>query len=341
MASIRKTNSGKYKAEVFAGGLRKSATFEKKSQATQWANSLQFQLDHSRTGIQRKIHEFTVLDIFQKWQKEVLPKRNGKRWDRLKLKHIMSWPGWNVRIIENLQATMIAFRDYRLQSITNNSCNRELNLISAIFSHAQKEWDLGNFTNPVRLIKRPPYDEKPRKERWSNEEVHRIYEGCDFPYGGKPVLVQHYICYALSLAVETAMRNGEICSMQKKHYFREEGYVFLPNTKNGEEREVPLTDKAIEILDILCKGLDEEDFILRGQNSDSLGANFRRMKKKVGLSHKHFHDSRHEAATRLSKVFKNTLELSAITGHKRLDILKRYYNPTGNEMRKRLQGVDL
>ena len=65
------------------------------------------------------------------------------------------------------------------------------------------------------------------------------------------------------------------------------------------------------------------------------------MKKKVGLSHKHFHDSRHEAATRLSKVFKNTLELSAITGHKRLDILKRYYNPTGNEMRKRLQGVDL
>ena len=103
---------------------------------------------------------------------------------------------------------------------------------------------------------------------------------------------------------ETAMRNGEICSMQKKHYFREEGYVFLPNTKNGEEREVPLTDKAIEILDILCKGLDEEDFILRGQNSDSLGATFRRMKKKVGLSHKHFHDSRHEAATRLSRYLK-------------------------------------
>ena len=103
MASIRKTNSGKYKAEVFAGGLRKSATFEKKSQATQWANSLQFQLDHSRAGIQRKIHEFTVLDIFQKWQKEVLPKRNGKRWDRLKLQHIMRWPGWNVRIVENLR----------------------------------------------------------------------------------------------------------------------------------------------------------------------------------------------------------------------------------------------
>ena len=34
MASIQKINSGKYKAEFFAGGLRKSATFEKKYQAT-------------------------------------------------------------------------------------------------------------------------------------------------------------------------------------------------------------------------------------------------------------------------------------------------------------------
>ena len=127
----------------------------------------------------------------------------------------------------------------------------------------------------------------------------------------------------------------------KKALLSRRGICVFTQYKNGEEREVPLTDKAIEILDILCKGLGEEDFILRGQNSDSLGATFRRMKKKVGLSHKHFHDSRHEAATRLSKVFKNTLELSAITGHKRLDILKRYYNPTGNEMRKRLQGVDL
>ena len=183
-----------------------------------------------------------------------------------------------------------------LQSITNNSCNRELNLISAIFSHAQKEWDLGNFTNPVRLIKRPPYDEKPRKERWSNEEVHRIYEGCDFTMvknlSGSAL---HLLCTIFGGRDSYAKRRDLLHT--KKALLSRRGYVFLPNTKNGEEREVPRTDKAIEILDILCKGLDEEDFILRGQNSDSLGANFRRMKKKVGLSHKHFHDSRHEAAS--------------------------------------------
>jgi integrase len=78
---------------------------------------------------------------------------------------------------------------------------------------------------------------------------------------------------------------------------------------------------------------------MRGQNTDRLGANFRKMKMKVGLAHKHFHDSRHEAATRLSRVFTNTLELSAVTGHKRLDMLKRYYNPTGKEMRERLANL--
>ena len=127
MASIRKTNSGKYKAEVF-----KPAVFEnrqplrKNPRLPSGPIPCSFSLIIPGPAFSERFKEFTVLDIFQKWQKEVLPKRNGKRWDRLKLQHIMSWPGWNVRIIENLQATMIVFRDYRLQSITNNSCNREI-----------------------------------------------------------------------------------------------------------------------------------------------------------------------------------------------------------------------
>ena len=339
MASIRKLPSKKWQAQIRVSGINKSATFVTKREAEEWASAATFTLDKSRIGVARRINEYTCLDIFKRWEVEVLPTRNGKRWDEIKLKHIMLWEGWKVRIVDNLQSTMKDFRDYRLKTISNNSCNRELNLISSIFSHAQKEWDLGNFVNPVRLIKRPPYDDKPRKERWSNTEVKKIFDGSNLKYGDTPTKVQHYICYALALGVETAMRIGEICKIEKQHYYKEDGYVFLPMTKNGEEREVPLTNKAIEILDILSVGLKDEDLLMRGQTSDRVGANFRKMKMKVGLPHKHFHDSRHEAATRLSKVFSNTLELSAVTGHKKLDMLKRYYNPTGKEMRERLANL--
>ena len=339
MARITKMSSGKYQAQISVQGVRKSATFKLKKQAEEWATAEHFMLDQSRMGVSGRLNEYTIMSIFMRWKEEVLPTRNGKKWDAIKLRHIMEWKGWNVRIIENLQYPMKQFRDHRLKTISNNSCNRELNLISCIFTHAQKEWDLGNFINPVKLIKRPPYDDKPRKERWSNAEVKKIYDSVDFKYGDTPTKVQDYICYALSLGVETAMRVGEICKIEKQHYFRDDGYVFLPMTKNGEEREVPLTNKAIEILDILSEGLGDRDLLMRGQNTDRLGANFRKMKMKVGLAHKHFHDSRHEAATRLSRVFTNTLELSAVTGHKRLDMLKRYYNPTGKEMRERLANL--
>ena len=94
-------------------------------------------------------------------------------------------------------------------------------------------------------------------------------------------------------------------------------------------------------LNILSDGLEEHDLLFGGRSPDAICASFRKMKKKVGFAHKHFHDARHEAATRLSRVFNNTLELSAVTGHKKLDMLKRYYNPTGSELRKRLQGQSL
>nr|BDD47884.1 integrase [Burkholderiaceae bacterium] len=338
---IQKLENGTYRAQIKVNGVRKSSTFKKKAHATEWANSIKFQLDRSVSGSKARMHEYTCVDIFKRWEVEVLPTRNGKRWDKYKIARILEWKGWNVKLIDDLQSVLMDFRDYRLKFISNNSCNRELNLISSIFTHAIKEWKLAGLQNPVKLIKRPPYDEKPRKERWSDAEIAKMYKTAKLKYGDKPENKTQKICYALSLAVESAMRIGEICNMKVEHYFREEGFVHLPHTKNGTERDVPLTDKAIEILDFLIEGKEQDEYIFDGQNSNTMGVLFAKLKKKAGFEHKHFHDARHEAATRLSKVFNNTLELSAVTGHKKLDMLKRYYNPTGSELRRRLQGQTL
>lgn len=46
-----------------------------------------------------------------------------------------------------------------------------------------------------------------------------------------------------------------------------------------------------------------------------------------------FHDLRHIAATRLSKIFPNVIELSRITGHSNLEMLARYYHTSAEEAR--------
>ena len=50
----------------------------------------------------------------------------------------------------------------------------------------------------------------------------------------------------------------------------------------------------------------------------------------------HFHDTRHEAASRLAEKLTNVLELSAVTGHKDLRMLKRYYHPRAEDLAKKL-----
>ncbi len=48
------------------------------------------------------------------------------------------------------------------------------------------------------------------------------------------------------------------------------------------------------------------------------------------------HDLRHEAASRLAEGLPDPIELAAVTGHKDLRMLKRYYHPRAADLVKKL-----
>ena len=70
-------------------------------------------------------------------------------------------------------------------------------------------------------------------------------------------------------------------------------------------------------------------------NSNSLDALFRKYRDKAGISGLHFHDTRHEAITRLAKKL-NVLDLARMVGHKKLNQLMTYYNESAEELAKKL-----
>jgi integrase len=106
--------------------------------------------------------------------------------------------------------------------------------------------------------------------------------------------------------------------------------AYLHQTKNGEPRQVPLTRQAITVLEALTK--DEEKVFPMGM--DALRSQFRRLKDYLkgqwnGIGANpfedlRFHDLRHEALSRLSDLGLNVIELSHISGHRTLGMLKRY-----------------
>ena len=115
-----------------------------------------------------------------------------------------------------------------------------------------------------------------------------------------------------------------LTNLRWEHINFEKRIAHIPVTKNGESRLVPLSKAAIEILQRIPRGINGMVFQINGP---ALSAAVERARKKGNLIDFHFHDLRHMAITRLAEKLPNLIELSAVSGHKSLAMLKRYYHP--------------
>lgn len=59
---------------------------------------------------------------------------------------------------------------------------------------------------------------------------------------------------------------------------------------------------------------------------------FKEALKRFKLDDLHFHDLRHTAITNMAKKLPNVIELAAVSGHKSLRMLQRYYHPDAVEL---------
>jgi integrase len=137
----------------------------------------------------------------------------------------------------------------------------------------------------------------------------------------------------VEFAIETAMRRGELTSLRWENVNLNSRVAYLPLTKNGDSRYVPLSSKAISILNKLPRTSDGRVFPLK---TNSVSLNFLRASRKAGIPDIHFHDLRHIALTRMSSKISNVLELAAISGHKELKMLQRYTHIKAEDLVQKL-----
>lgn len=338
MASIKQYRGKTWRAVIRKAGYRTtSKTFDTKVQATAWATATEAAMNaREHRDITVEARSTTVRDLFDKFLRDVVPHRKGKRWEKVRINMILRIADFSDRRLDQLTPSDLReYRDLRLKTVSNASVNRELNLISGIFSHAIKEWEAPLRDNPVHLIKRPAGQGKERNRRWTPTDVEALLKAAEWDIGTKPKHGRDYVPWAVQLGIETAMRLSELCALRVGHCHIDERYVLVAESKNGDARQVPLTKFAQQLLLALVEGKGSGDRVFP-LSSDSLGEYFRELRQKAGLVDIRFHDTRHEAATRLSKKLANVLELSAVTGHRDLKSLKRYYNPTASELAQKL-----
>ena len=180
-------------------------------------------------------------------------------------------------------------------------------------------------TNPVERVPRPKISSG-RTRRLEGDEEKRLLDSCTDAF--RPIV---------RLAIETAMRRGEIASLLWKHIDWKKKTAYLPQTKNDEERTVPLSPIAVKILENLGGSKNENIF---GVSASYITHTFIKTCEKAGIEGLNFHDLRHEAT---SRFFEDTdldiMEIKTITGHKTLQMLARYSHLRTHRLADRLAGA--
>lgn len=335
--TTRKLKSGetRYRAQYRRNGVSTSKCFLSLQEAKLWLAELD-RLILGHQYVEKPFFKFE--EVIDRYIREITPQKKSKRGELFRLIGFMkSNPELIQMNINDIKADHFnEWQKNRQKQVKNGSVSREKCILSDIFTKAIK-WKYCSH-NPVKqseTIKVEP----PRSRRYRDEEIKMLVKASGYEPQGENLTQKSRVGGALLFAIETGMRLGEIHKLTWENVNLERRTAFLPETKNGHARTVPLSSKAIDVLRTLAKlKLELEGSVFMFSSDGNLSSLFRKIKEEAGLdkANLRFHDARREALTRLAKKF-NPMELAKISGHRDFTILQNtYYAPDISEFASRL-----
>jgi len=332
VATFRKRGPYQWQAQVRKKGHPlQTKTFETRAAAEAWARAIEVEMDKGVFVSRAEAESTTLKELLERYLAEITPQKKGAAPEAARLRAFMKHP-LAQRFVAGIRGLDIArLRDERLGKVSTGTVKRDLVILGHVFEVARKEWGV-QAHNPVRDIKLPA-NGKARERRLrpggcgEASEEDRLLEACR--KARNPSLLP-----IVRLALETAMRQGELVGLRWENVDLTRRIAHLPDTKNGEARAVPLSSTSVEVLRALPRSLHGQVF--PGLTAEAVKRAFARATRRASIEDLHFHDLRHEATTRLFERGLNLMEVATITGHKDLRMLRRYTHLKAEELAKKL-----
>jgi integrase len=336
MAYIRKIKSG-YRAEVERLGVRKSQVFTTKAAAQAWAAVEEGKILSGKAG---NFPSYTLKDAFDRYEREVSKKKRGAHAESLRFTAwLRDFPVLCGKVMHQITPDDIAgWRDERLKAVSASSVVRESAQLRNVWTVASNEWGWCG-ESPWKRVKLPAKAHaRTRQTGW--REVKLLVRHMGYVTGKAPTTPQMGVAWAYMVAQHTAMRAGEVRGLSRSTVDLERRVVTLNSHKTLERegvRFVPITRKAARLLRVLDDAARlykrDEYFTMSPQSLDVL---FRKVRDRLLLEDLHFHDSRADALTRLSRRM-DVMTLAKISGHRDLNqLLSAYYRETAADIAARI-----
>lgn len=321
MASIYKSGNG-WRVQVYEQGVRDSKVLPTRQEAARWGLEREAELSG------KKLPDKSFAEAMRAYARDVAPSHAGRHWEEIRLTALERYPIAKHKLAGLAAPDFATWRDARLKKVKPGTVAREMNLMRAVCEYARRDlhWLRANPMDDVRW----PASPKGRCRRVTSEEISAVRLAFGLGKGYPTALATQRVGLMFLLALETAMRSGEMVALQWHDVHLVGRYVTLTRTKNGDRRDVPLSTTACAILRAL-PGTEGSVFNLDDKLRDALW----RKNRPASLADLHFHDSRAEAIWRLSKKL-DVLQLARVIGHRDLKSLMHYYAESASDMAMRL-----
>ena len=311
MASIRKRGKS-WQAQVRSrktGAIGKS--FHRKVDAERWAIKQETLMQNGQFA-QIQTQDLTLHDLMQAYLEKVTPTKKGAAQEFRRISRLMKERELMFTPLPNAKPHIFAaFRDRRLGAGVR-ACQYDLVLLRHAWNMARVEWGWPLGDNPLSLI-RMPKNNPPRERRLRSGEYDALR---DAARGSR----SWYLWPIIDVAIETAMRRGEILGLLWTNIEWSKQRALLPITKNGRSRWVPLSELALKHIDQAPRTTDRVFPI----TDDAFRQAWDRLRKRAGITDLTFHDLRHEGLSRKFESGMTIPQVMAISGHRTASQLFRY-----------------
>jgi integrase len=328
---------------VRRNGQSKTKTFETKAAAQDWARMTEGKIAGDDFIDRKTAQKTTIGDAIRWFVREILPlKPKSEKTRRSSANYWLNseYAAWSLTALKSTD--LLAWRRIALdednaedgepagpdQEFGPQTCIHRLVFLQGLY----KAWPLHHgvpLENPVVDGVRPPLDNQ-RKRRLDaafdgrgESEEDRLYAAVDKSRSS-------WLGSATRIAVETAIRQAELVSLTVNNVHLDGAHprIYLPETKNQEERTVPLSPEAIAAFRKLIPKSTPRNSkarVLPVETPRAIGHAFRAVVTDNKFPDLRWHDLRHEA---ISRLFENPKlrdqEIIAIAGHLSARTLQRY-----------------
>ena len=325
MATIRRRNN-KWQVIIRKDNFKIIyKTFSLKEDAVRWARETEVKIEQGLYQDLTLAKTTKLKDVLIQYRDRVSVNKKGYENERYKINKIIRSDIGDKTLSELSSLVLFEFIEQQKKLYTASTINKSITIINLALKFAERFLGIALNNNPLKFIKRL------KESNFIGQVIEPHEEALLLKHAEFSKL--YWLKTAIILGIDCGLRRGEILKLKAEDINFKNNTAVLKDTKNGETREIGLSQRAIQEIKRLPITIDGKLFPCK--RLDTFSFYYNQLQRWSGVK-KRFHDTRHTFASRKATQGWSITEIAAQGGWKQLQVLKRYTHIKAEYLAKKM-----